>query len=63
MRARWPVSAGRSHISIEPPNRIVSLNLIPHLTIETKVKNVSTAGSLLRPGIYKDVNIIVSELK
>ena len=45
------------HISIEPPDRIVS-----HSTLETKAKNFSTAVSLLRPGIYKDVNIIVSEL-
>ena len=37
------------HISIEPPDRIVSLNLIPHSTIETKAKNFSTAVSLLRP--------------
>ena len=50
------------HISIESPDRIISLNLIPHSTLETKVKNFSTAGSLLRPGIYKDVSIIVSEL-
>ena len=53
------------HISIEPPDRIVSLNLIPHSTLETKVKNFSTAGYcrvLLRPEIYKDVSIIVSEL-
>ena len=49
------------HISIESPDRIVSLNFIPHSTLVTKVKNFSTAGSLLRPGIYKDVNIKVSE--
>ena len=55
-------SADVQHISIGPPNRIVSLNLIPHSTLETKENNFSTAGLLLRPGIYKDVNIIVSEL-
>ena len=42
------------HISIEPPDRIVSLNLIPHSALETKAKKFSTAGSLLRPGIHKD---------
>ena len=50
------------HISIEPPDRIVSLNLIPHSTLETKAKISNITVSLRRPGIYKDLNIIVSEL-
>ena len=50
------------HISIEPPDRIVSLNLIPHSTLDTKANISNITVSLLRPGIYKNLNIIVSEL-
>ena len=50
------------HVSIEPPDRIVSLNPILQSTLETKAKIYNIAVSLLRPGIYKDLNIIVSEL-
>ena len=50
------------HVSTEPRDGIVSLNLIRHSTLETKEKISNTAVSLLRSGIYKDLNIIVSEL-
>ena len=56
------ISLTFQQVSTEARDRIVSLNLIPHSTPETKTKISNTAVSLLRPVIYKDLNIIVSEL-
>ena len=53
------------HVSSEALDRTVSLTLISHSAVETnqiRTVNFIAIESMVRPGIYKDIHAIVSEI-
>ena len=53
------------HVSSEALDRTVSLTRISHSALETnqiRAVNFNTLESMVRPGIYKDIHAIVSEI-